>query len=52
MGNLLLFIIALLLLTEAFLGLPGSVLASIIVPGNMVEGTLSMTTNLANVGST
>ena len=45
MGQLILLIIGLLFLIEAFVGLPGSLFGAIIVPGNMVEGQLVPGTN-------
>ncbi len=45
MGQVILLALALLLITQAFIGLPGSVMAAIIVPGNLVEGGLQFNPN-------
>lgn len=51
MGKLIMFVLALLLISQAIVALPGSVLAAIIVPGNLVEGALTPSTNLGNINS-
>lgn len=52
MGNVILFALALLLISQAFIGLPGSVMAAIIVPGNLVEGTLQGNSTFPNTTGT